>query len=247
MSAPQPSASPAPPSAAVPPARARTSGDDAGTRIGVLGLVLGLHALFLTLVLAQPSAKAPPIVPPMMVSLLAPPQSESAPSSRPAPPVPPKAISNPIAALRGMPRPAASLPSSEARITAPVPSDPAPAVPSAASAEAPVAHADPAPAGPASSAPPAPARYDAAYLNNQTPYPPLARRLGESGTVQLRVLISAEGLAEKIELLSSSGSPRLDEGAQAAVRRWRFIPARQGDQAVASYHVIPIVYSLKEP
>jgi protein TonB len=64
--------------------------------------------------------------------------------------------------------------------------------------------------------------------------------------VRLRVQVSAEGLATRIELLSSSGSPRLDEGAQEAVRRWRFIPARQGDQPVASSVIVPIIYRLEE-
>ena len=102
--------------------------------------------------------------------------------------------------------------------------------------------------------PPAPAalpisspRFDAAYLSNPAPvYPALSRRLGEEGKVVLRALVEPEGRSGQIEIRSSSGSPRLDQAAVEAVRRWKFIPARRGDETVAAWVLIPIVFNLRD-
>lgn len=91
-----------------------------------------------------------------------------------------------------------------------------------------------------------PARFDAAYLANPAPeYPLLARRLGEAGRVLLRVFVNAEGDAERVELAQSSGSSRLDHAALAAVRRWRFEPAKEGRLPVACWVQVPIVFDLR--
>lgn len=106
-------------------------------------------------------------------------------------------------------------------------------------------------ASPAATAPaPAPltaARYDAAYLKNPAPaYPPLSRRLGEEGRVLLRVQVSIEGQALAVEVKKSSGFARLDEAAAKAAVKWRFVPARQGETAVASWVEVPIQFSLQK-
>ncbi len=89
--------------------------------------------------------------------------------------------------------------------------------------------------------------FDAAYLENPAPrYPPAALRLRESGRVLVSVMVSATGLAERVELARSSGSPRLDQAALETVRRWRFEPARQGDRAVAAQVTVPLVFRLDE-
>lgn len=96
-------------------------------------------------------------------------------------------------------------------------------------------------------APPAPSqpRFDADYLNNPKPhYPPLSRRLREEGVVMLRVYVLPSGLPDSVELKRSSGSARLDEVALVTVRRWRFIPARSGEVAVAAWVLVPIAFSL---
>lgn len=90
------------------------------------------------------------------------------------------------------------------------------------------------------------ARFDAAYLKNPAPpYPPLSKRMGEEGKVTLRVLVSNNGLAEKVELEASSGSPRLDSSALKTVRDWKFIPAQRGGQAVQSWVLVPISFKLE--
>lgn len=94
-------------------------------------------------------------------------------------------------------------------------------------------------------APVTPPRFDAAYLDNPAPaYPAAARRLGEQGRVVLRVHVSADGLPRDIETATSSGSLRLDGAARSAVERWRFVPARQGEQAVAAWVLVPLTFTL---
>jgi protein TonB len=91
-----------------------------------------------------------------------------------------------------------------------------------------------------------PPRFDAAYLDNPAPaYPPMARRLGERGKVVLRVLVGAAGAAEKVEVRASSGSARLDDAALETVRHWRFVPARQGAEAIPAWVLVPISFSLQ--
>jgi protein TonB len=98
-------------------------------------------------------------------------------------------------------------------------------------------------------APPAPVtppRSDAGYLNNPKPFYPLAaKRRGEEGTAFVKVMVTADGRAKDVALDRSSGSPALDEAALAAVRGWRFVPARQGTQAVEAPYVVPVVFKLE--
>ncbi|MDE0853533.1 MAG: energy transducer TonB, partial [Nevskia sp.] len=77
-------------------------------------------------------------------------------------------------------------------------------------------------------------------------YPHLSRRLKESGTVLLRVLVSAEGRPGQIELNQSSGYVRLDQAAIEAVRQWRFVAAKQGEQAVSAWVIVPINFQLDQ-
>lgn len=98
-------------------------------------------------------------------------------------------------------------------------------------------------------APPAPivaARFDADYLHNPKPaYPALSRRNNEEGKVLLRVQVSAQGITLEVAVRQSSGFPRLDEAAREAVSRWRFVPAKRGDETIESSVVVPITFSLE--
>lgn len=91
-----------------------------------------------------------------------------------------------------------------------------------------------------------PARFDAAYLRNPPPrYPPLARRLGEQGRILLRVKVDADGNPGTVEVIESSGSPRLDTAAQQTVTNWRFTPAMRGTTPIDSWVQVPIVFKLE--
>ena len=91
-----------------------------------------------------------------------------------------------------------------------------------------------------------PAGFNDAYLRNPAPrYPLASRRAVEQGTVTLRVLVSLDGLASRVAVEKSSGSPHLDAAALEAVKAWRFTPARQGADAVESWMLVPIVFRLE--
>jgi len=100
----------------------------------------------------------------------------------------------------------------------------------------------------AAAAPAAPVqapRFDAAYLRNPPPaYPRASRRLGEEGRVVLRVRVERDGSPSRLEVQASSGSTRLDDAAFDAVRHWRFVAARRGDDNVAAWVLVPIEFHL---
>jgi protein TonB len=90
-----------------------------------------------------------------------------------------------------------------------------------------------------------PANSNAAYLNNPKPeYPMTARQQQWQGTVLLRVYVDADGKALQVNVQRSSGHGVLDESALDAVKRWRFVPAKRGDMAEASWVTVPIVFEL---
>lgn len=85
----------------------------------------------------------------------------------------------------------------------------------------------------------------ASYRDTPQPeYPESARREGREGRVLLRVLIDAHGRTKTVEINTSSGSSILDRAAAEAIQRWRFHPARYGDQPVESWLRIPIEFRL---
>lgn len=170
----------------------------------------------ITVRLTSPAPQAP--VPTPVVEPVAPPPPKTVrPAKSPTPVRPVLAVA---------PEPTAPTP--EFRVAAP-PDIPAPAA-------APVERAQPVVSA---------ARFDAAYLNNPPPdYPRLSRQLGEEGKVLLKVRVRADGTAAAVDLEKSSNFARLDEAARRAVTRWRFVPARRGDEAVEASVIVPIVFRL---
>jgi protein TonB len=78
-------------------------------------------------------------------------------------------------------------------------------------------------------------------------YPESARREGREGSVLLRVLIDDQGRSKQVEVNRSSGSDALDRAAAEAIKRWRFHPARHGENPVESWVRIPIEFRLAGP
>ncbi|KIL99438.1 Ferric siderophore transport system periplasmic binding protein TonB [Paramagnetospirillum magnetotacticum MS-1] len=155
-----------------------------------------------------------------------PPQAPQAVPQKPLPPPPPKAPAAKVVKAPSPPVPTVTLPVAEA----------APASPAAPAASV---VAEPAPS------PVVEARFDAAYLNNpKPPYPVASRRMGEVGTVFLRVLVSENGKAIEVMLKRSSGSARLDQSALETVRTWSFQPAHRGGTPLQSWVVVPIEFNL---
>lgn len=113
--------------------------------------------------------------------------------------------------------------------------------------EAPKVEAKESPKAPESEPVVEPPRFGVAYLNNPAPkYPSMSRRLGEEGRVLLRVLVSANGAAETVELEKTSGFERLDQAAMDVVKKWSFIPAKKGKEVVSAYVLVPVKFTLNQ-
>lgn len=157
---------------------------------------------------------------------------------RVAPPPPPK--------VERQPKPVV-----EKAISAPTPVPVMQPVAEHAVQQAPVAVVPPAPSPPAPAQPASepviePPRYNAAYLSNPPPvYPLAARRRGVEGTVLVRAEISAGGECQRAELKKTSGHEMLDNAALEAVKKWRFVPAKRGSQAVIAWVEVPITFKLE--
>jgi periplasmic protein TonB len=190
------------------------------------------------------------VVPVEMVSQIIEPPKPVLPPPAPTPPPPPpepvKTSKAPV--LPPAPQPLAindPTPAPNAPVVTPAPPAPLPPI------SAPVAAAPSTPSPPAPAPAPAPVvkvelpRSDADHLNNPVPpYPPVSKRLGEEGTVVVRILVGADGLPQKAELRTSSGSERLDAAAVAAVMKWRFKPGTRGGVAESMWVLQPIPFVL---
>jgi protein TonB len=132
-------------------------------------------------------------------------------------------------------RPAAAPPAPAPPLPAPVVPAPPPAA--AAGAGTPAAAAEPS------------ARVEAEAIDpaNAPPeYPLRARRLGHEGTVVVELSIDVDGRVAAAAVSRSSGSHLLDRAALAALRAWRYRPAREGGQPVATRVLVRVVYQLRD-
>jgi protein TonB len=78
-------------------------------------------------------------------------------------------------------------------------------------------------------------------------YPSASIRAGEQGTVLCRLHVTAEGTVSEVEIVESSGHPRLDEAAREGLLRWRFAPGVEGGRAVPSTLLHPVEFVLTGP
>jgi len=201
----------------------------APSRAGVLATV-ALHGVVLAALLSYAPARSALLgVAPIMVDWIVP--AQPAPRIEPPrelpKPKPVKVVPKPVE-----PPPVAVLPPQAASpMVFPEPPPSPPAEPAAA-APAPVAVTPPI--------------FNADYLDNPAPvYPTLSRRMHEEGRVVLRVFVNARGGAEDVQIGSSSGHPRLDDSARETVRRWKFVPAKRGSDAVPAWVLVPVSFRLE--
>jgi periplasmic protein TonB len=211
--------------------------------------IAALHAALVWLLLEGDTVqRAVHQVSPLMVALLHTP----APAPQPAPALPPlprQAVPLPTPALLPAPEvrvadaPPAPVPEAVVAVAAPAV---VPARPAAITPPAPVA-AEPAPPR-AAAAPPAPPVLAASAIRYRVPpaiaVPMASRRLGEAGTVLLRVWVDAQGLPRQVSVHRSSGFARLDEQAIAAMREARFQPVTDGGSAIDWVVIAPLQYEI---
>lgn len=78
------------------------------------------------------------------------------------------------------------------------------------------------------------------------PYPPISRRLGQEGVVQLRITIAPDGSVAHADVIQSSGWPELDEAASSwVVVHWRYQPATEGGVPVTSTVLAAVRFNLE--
>lgn len=171
------------------------------------------------------------------ISIIAPP----APPKPPAPSVPKTVeLSEPVPRAVIPPLPLIAVAPSEPTITPPQPTR-AEAAPVATAA--PTAPAAPSPTPPAPSTPRTVSSVE--YIKApQLIYPNLSRRLGESGTVVLRILINEKGLPEQILIQKSTGYNNLDEAGRQAAQRALFKPMIENGKPVPVYVLVPLTFQL---
>lgn len=216
--------------------------------LGVFAVVLhGAVIVWINQVPTPQLPVVPPEIPPMTIEFSQPappvvqpppPEPVVQPVVEPPPPVedelavkppPPKPVPKPKPVVKPVPKPVAK------PVEQPL-APPAPPQPVAA----------PAPPAPPAPQPVTPASASAAYLKNPAPeYPSLAMRRGWEGTVLLRVHVLASGKPGEIQIQKSSGRAQLDDAALAAVKRWSFVPAKQGDVALDGWVSVPIDFKIK--
>lgn len=210
-------------------------------------------------VIPEPAAPPPPPPPP-------PPEPEPEPEPVVAEPPPAPAPPPVYEVKKPKPKPKKPKPKPKAPPPPPPPPEPPPPAPPAPTPPAPTPPAPPAP--PVEGTPNAPAgtppspgsgrpgpsdalpvRQGRAvnYLRQPRPvYPAFSKRAGETGKVMLEVLIDEQGVPLKISILTSSGSPRLDDAAVTAVRGARFTPQLNSEGvAVRSLAHVPVDFQLE--
>lgn len=227
--------------------RTPTSGLKRRDNLALALLVLALHGAAAYWVSQAPTPElpvVPPQVPPMTIEFAAPaPPVVEPPPPAPAPqvvepPPPPPVVDELAAKPKPKPKP----------VPKPVVKQPPKPQPKPVEAPPPAPVAAPAPPAPAphAPAPVTPASANAAYLKNPAPeYPQMAQRRGWEGTVLLRVEVLPSGKPGQIQVQKSSGRDALDAAALAAVKRWSFVPAKQGDVAQTGWVSVPIDFKLR--
>ncbi|HWO40576.1 MAG TPA: energy transducer TonB [Candidatus Eisenbacteria bacterium] len=76
-------------------------------------------------------------------------------------------------------------------------------------------------------------------------YPESARRAGAEGVTMLRVRVLENGRVGEVLVEQSAGFRDLDVAAADAVKKWRFEPARRGNEPVSVWVLLPVKFELR--
>lgn len=207
----------------------------------LIGGVLGAHLIAGWALLQIDSVRQAVVdAAPIMVRLIAPPEKTLPPPPPPPPPAPqPRKVQapTPVPLIAAAPAPIEA----PAAFVAPPPLPALPPVVVAAAPEQPVAPPAPAPA-PIKQVPPGAVRY---LAEPRMSVPQMSRRLGESGTVVLRIVVDVRGFLKQATVRKSSGFERLDKQALQDIRSARFAPQTENGQPAEWETLAPMSYELE--
>ena len=65
-----------------------------------------------------------------------------------------------------------------------------------------------------------------------------------TGINRLWATFAASGKPGEVQLQKTSGHEQLDDAAQAAVKRWSFAPAKQGNEPIDGWVSVPVDFKL---
>jgi protein TonB len=241
-------------------------------RIGVvLGAVIAVHAGLLAWALSTRDRTVERTVEePILVATLLrdEPEAPAVPTAAPAVHPPAAAVAAPQAKhppvrSRPLPQPrlkqprsttvpAPSVPNvpnvpSPSRDTAPSPGQAAPSIAAAPSPAAPVTNAPATAAERTVSASSTPKSVSHVDCDIPRPdYPDVSKRRNESGTAVIRFVVGLSGHIETAEMQKSSGYPRLDDAALAAIHAGVCQPYRENGEAVRAAYSQSFVFGLTE-
>lgn len=83
------------------------------------------------------------------------------------------------------------------------------------------------------------------FFNPKPPYPLASRRMGEQGSVHLRLCIGAHGFVESVGLTQSSGYQNLDRSAIETVKAWKFSALTTASENAFECYQLPIHFQLE--
>ncbi len=129
--------------------------------------------------------------------------------------------------------------------SSPVQARPSHATPSVEPTPADTDTSQPPPASPTSESTPDVQASSRSNENTPPDYPLSARRRGIEGVVVVLLRLDCAGSVLDAAVEATSGNAALDEAALAALRSWRFQPARRGGIAVASTHRERVVFRIR--
>ena len=76
-------------------------------------------------------------------------------------------------------------------------------------------------------------------------YPESARRQGVTGTTTLLFEVLESGRVGEVRVEHTAGHPDLDQAAAEAIKKWRFEPARRGNQPITVWLRMPVKFVLR--
>lgn len=247
--------------AAIP---ARPSPVTRGRIVTTVAAVALAHAVLILLVMRETDKPTPTLAiesPVISAQLLSPSPHAAAPVAlESAPPAPrpalkkklepsPKPLHAPPAPSRTFVRNAPAQPPAPPAAAAPADNAPAHEAPSPAPTQSPAPQAQA--AAPAQgretlaiSAPKNVSHLDCRIVKPD--YPALSHRRGETGTAEVRFVIGLTGAIESVELAKSSGYPRLDDAALAAMRASTCHPYLENGAAVRAAYTQPFAFTFDD-